>query len=83
MRRCIMWHIREEPFFREEPFYRWTHSHEIEVLRLIAIGKSTKEIAHEPGITFKTAACHRSTLISSQVGVAKHCRVDFSRRGSD
>jgi DNA-binding CsgD family transcriptional regulator len=32
---------------------------ENEVLRLIALGHSTKEIAHLLGMTFKTAACHR------------------------
>jgi DNA-binding CsgD family transcriptional regulator len=32
---------------------------EIEVLRLIAEGHSTKEVAHTLGMSFKTAACHR------------------------
>jgi DNA-binding CsgD family transcriptional regulator len=32
---------------------------EVEVLRSIAIGHSTKEIAYRLGISFKTAACHR------------------------
>ncbi len=41
---------------------------EIEVLKLIAEGKSTKEIAHILGITFKTAACHRYHLLA-KVGV--------------
>jgi DNA-binding CsgD family transcriptional regulator len=32
---------------------------ETEVLRLVAEGHSTKEIAHMLGMSFKTAACHR------------------------
>jgi DNA-binding NarL/FixJ family response regulator len=32
---------------------------ETQVLRLIAEGNSTKEIAHLLGMSFKTAACHR------------------------
>src|SRR5690242_11696734 len=34
-----------------------------EVLKLIASGLSTKEIALSLGISFKTAACHRSRLM--------------------
>jgi DNA-binding CsgD family transcriptional regulator len=37
---------------------------EIEVLRLIATGCSTKEIAESLGIAFKTAACHRSRIMA-------------------
>src|SRR5204863_3985869 len=37
---------------------------EIEVLKLVATGLSTKEIARSLGITFKTAACHRSRLMA-------------------
>jgi DNA-binding NarL/FixJ family response regulator len=36
---------------------------ELEVLRQIAEGHSTKEIAALLGITFKTAACHRHRLM--------------------
>ncbi len=36
---------------------------EIEVLCLIAEGKSTKEVAGEMGIAFKTAVCHRSRIL--------------------
>ena len=36
---------------------------ELEVLRLIAEGHSTKEIGAQLGITFKTAACHRHRLM--------------------
>jgi DNA-binding NarL/FixJ family response regulator len=36
---------------------------EVEVLRLIAEGKSTKEVAGEMGIAFKTAVCHRSRIL--------------------
>jgi len=37
---------------------------EIEVLKLIATGLSTKEIAGSLGVAFKTAACHRSRIMS-------------------
>jgi DNA-binding CsgD family transcriptional regulator len=37
---------------------------EIEVLKLIATGFSTKEIGESLGITFKTAACHRSRIMA-------------------
>jgi two-component system response regulator NreC len=37
---------------------------EIEVLQLVADGCTTKEIAVLLGITFKTAACHRSRIMS-------------------
>ncbi len=36
---------------------------EIEVLRLMADGLSTKEIAAHLGIAFKTAACHRYHIL--------------------
>jgi len=36
---------------------------EVMVLRLIAEGKSTKELADELGIAFKTAVCHRSRIL--------------------
>ena len=36
---------------------------ELEVLKLIATGSSTKEIAASLHITFKTAACHRSRIM--------------------
>jgi DNA-binding NarL/FixJ family response regulator len=36
---------------------------EIAVLKLIAEGYSTKELAHKLGITFKTASCHRFNLM--------------------
>jgi len=36
---------------------------EIQVLKLIATGLSTKQIAHQLGIAFKTAACHRSHIM--------------------
>lgn len=36
---------------------------EIEVLKLIAAGLSTKQIAVSLGISFKTASCHRSRLM--------------------
>ena len=37
---------------------------ELEVLRLIAAGKSTKQIAAQLGIAFKTAVTHRSSIMS-------------------
>jgi DNA-binding CsgD family transcriptional regulator len=37
---------------------------ERQVLGLIAAGNSTKEIASELGIAFKTAACHRNRLLA-------------------
>src|ERR1044072_6754133 len=37
---------------------------EIEVLKLIATGMSTKDIAGALGIAFKTAACHRSRIMA-------------------
>lgn len=37
---------------------------EMEVLKVIAEGQSTKELAHNLGITFKTAACHRNRILS-------------------
>ncbi len=36
---------------------------ELEVLRLICEGYSTKEVAAKLGITFRTAACHRCHLL--------------------
>jgi DNA-binding NarL/FixJ family response regulator len=46
----------------EEGLHRLT-PREIEVLRLIAEGLSTKEIAHRLKISFKTAVSHRSHLL--------------------
>jgi DNA-binding NarL/FixJ family response regulator len=37
---------------------------ELEVLRRVVDGKSTRQIAAELGIAFKTAACHRSNLMA-------------------
>jgi DNA-binding CsgD family transcriptional regulator len=36
---------------------------ERQVLRLIASGRSTKELARDLGIAFKTAACHRQRVL--------------------
>ena len=36
---------------------------ELEVLKLIAAGLSTKQIALSLGVSFKTASCHRSRLM--------------------
>jgi DNA-binding CsgD family transcriptional regulator len=36
---------------------------ECEVLQLIAAGRTTKQIAADLGITFKTAACHRAHIM--------------------
>ena len=37
---------------------------EREVLQLIAAGRSTKALAADLGIAFKTAACHRATILA-------------------
>ena len=37
---------------------------ELQVLRLMAKGLTTKQIAENLGITFKTAACHRGRVLS-------------------
>ena len=37
---------------------------EREVLQLIATGRSTKALAADLGIAFKTAACHRATILA-------------------
>ena len=42
---------------------------ELEVLRLIAAGKSTKQIAAELGIAFKTIAAHRSSIMSKLAAI--------------
>lgn len=39
-------------------------SREVEVLKLVASGLSSKEIARSLGVTFKTAACHRSRIMA-------------------
>jgi DNA-binding CsgD family transcriptional regulator len=39
-------------------------SREVEVLKLIATGLSTKEIARSLSIAFKTAACHRARVMA-------------------
>jgi DNA-binding NarL/FixJ family response regulator len=47
----------------DKPAFRQLTPREIEILKLIAAGLSTKEIAVSLGISFKTAACHRSRLM--------------------
>jgi len=49
---------------------------EIEVLRLVAEGHSTKEIAHMLGMSFKTAACHRYRVMDK---LAIHDAVSLTR----
>ena len=51
---------------------------EVQVLKLIAEGQSTKRIADMLGVTFKTAASHRSRLLA-KVGV--HESVSLLRWG--
>jgi DNA-binding NarL/FixJ family response regulator len=46
------------------PVNRKLTRREREVLGLIADGNSTKEIAAILGITFKTAACHRTRILA-------------------
>jgi DNA-binding CsgD family transcriptional regulator len=36
---------------------------ELEVLGLMAAGQTTKELAYNLGISFKTAACHRNRIL--------------------
>ena len=48
---------------KRQPVERLT-AREIEVLQLVADGCTTKEIAVRLKITFKTAACHRSRIMS-------------------
>ena len=43
---------------------------ETEVVRLIAEGLTTKEIADRLGIAFKTAVCHRSH-VANKLGTSK------------
>jgi DNA-binding NarL/FixJ family response regulator len=40
---------------------------ELQVLRLICDGSTSKEIAAQLGISFKTATCHRAKLLSKAV----------------
>lgn len=42
---------------------------ELEVLRLMAEGLTTKTIARTLGIAFKTASCHRSRILE-KIGVS-------------
>ena len=46
------------------PIVEHLTAREIEVLRLVADGWTTKEIAVRLKITFKTAACHRGRIMS-------------------
>ena len=58
--------LPSETFARIEerqPLGRLT-AREIEVLQLVADGCTTKEIAVRLKISFKTAACHRSRIMS-------------------
>ncbi len=48
----------------EDPFARLS-SREIQVLRLIALGKSNKEIASLLGVSVNTVAVHRTNLMST------------------
>jgi DNA-binding NarL/FixJ family response regulator len=49
---------------------------EREVWALVALGRSTKEIASELQITFKTAACHRSRIMAK---LSCHNTADLTR----
>jgi DNA-binding NarL/FixJ family response regulator len=47
-----------------------------EVLKLLAEGKSSKQIARQLGVSFKTVACHRSHIlgkfeVSNTVGLVR------------
>ncbi len=52
------------------PIFEKLTRRESEVLKLIADGRSTKEIAADLGISFKTAVCHR-TRLNQKFGVSK------------
>jgi DNA-binding NarL/FixJ family response regulator len=54
-------HVVRLPVFSANK--RLLSAKELEVLRLVSDGLTTKEIAAELGITFKTAACHRSRIL--------------------
>jgi len=47
---------------------------ETEVLQLICLGYTTKEIAGRLGISFKTASCHRTRLLQ-KAGVTSSIRL--------
>ncbi len=47
-----------------EPAIDTLTGREIQVLRLMADGLSTKQVARDLGITFKTAASHRSRILA-------------------
>jgi DNA-binding CsgD family transcriptional regulator len=49
---------------------------ELQVLSLVAAGVTTKEIAYELGIAYKTAACHRGRILSK---LAAHNAADLTR----
>jgi PAS domain S-box-containing protein len=56
------------PSATEQPFSAGLTNREMQVLRLIADGKSTKEAAADLGISYKTADSHR-TRIMEKLGV--------------
>ncbi|PWU11467.1 MAG: hypothetical protein C5B51_02595 [Terriglobia bacterium] len=49
---------------RQMPPMEHLTAREREVLNLVAQGKSSKEIAFDLGISFKTATCHRSRILN-------------------
>jgi DNA-binding NarL/FixJ family response regulator len=53
---------------REQPFEELTHR-ESEVLKYIAEGNSTKQIAVMLGMAFKTVTCHRYRLMDKLLGI--------------
>jgi len=54
----------QDPGARHEPAHPATlTSREREVLQLIAEGRSTKQVAYELGVSFKTADTHRTNLM--------------------
>src|SRR5579884_2526493 len=65
----VMLHNQERPTFRGEQSSHLT-PREVEVLRLIASGKSSKQAAYELGMSFRTALCHRYRIFR-KLGVTK------------
>jgi DNA-binding NarL/FixJ family response regulator len=56
--------LRKSPARKEQPLPQGLSKREHQVLTLIVEGKSSKEIAAELGISFKTAVTHRASIMS-------------------
>ena len=49
---------------------------QVEVVRLVALGKTSKEIGKQLGISFKTVVAHKSNLA---LKIGAHCAADMAR----